>query len=305
MMTVMNKNPVVFNIQRFSVNDGPGIRTTVFLKGCPLSCIWCHNPESQSILPQIMYKEEKCTSCGKCVSVCKANAHIINQNKHLFLPENCTNCMECTNVCFLAIEGVGNKTSSYEIITQALKDIEYYKNSGGGITLSGGEPLIHPDFCLEILKLAKENGLHTCIETCGYTDWNNILKISNYCDLFLYDIKLTDTNLHKKYTGVHNELIIENLKKLDAIGKKIILRCPIIPTINDTEEHFTKIAEIANSLKNVTEINILPYHSFGKTKYKNLGKEYSLESLDNPPKEQTAQWMKKLKEYTSIEVCEA
>lgn len=296
---------IVFNIQRFSVNDGPGIRTTVFLKGCPLNCIWCHNPESQSILPQIMYREENCISCGKCVSVCKSNAHIMDKEKHLFLPKNCTNCMECAKVCFFAIEGVGNKVSPTDTINEVLKDRQYYENSGGGITLSGGEPLMQPEFCLEVLKIAKKNKLHTCIETCGYSKWNNILKISDYCDLFLYDIKLTDTDIHKKYTGVNNELILENLKKLDSIGKKIVLRCPIIPSINDNEAHFAKIAQIANSLKNVTAINILPYHSFGKVKYKKLGEEYLLDNLNNPDKEQVFKWLKILRDKTNIEVCEA
>ena len=242
----------IFNIQRFCINDGPGIRTTVFFKGCPLQCVWCHNPESQNIDNQILFYPNKCTHCGKCKNV------TVN-----------TTDFQCQNT---AKEICGKLVSSDEIIQEVLKDLAFYKNSGGGITLSGGEPTLQFSFALEILQKAKANRLHTAIETCGVIDTKHMIQIAKYTDLFLFDYKESDPQLHKAFTGVDNALILENLSLLNGLKKDIILRCPIIPGYNDRYEHYDKIGELADVNDSVIGVEIEPYHSFGESKYTALGK---------------------------------
>ena len=193
----------VFNIQRFCVNDGPGIRTAVFFKGCPLNCLWCHNPESKIATPQIMYDANKCISCGRCVNVC--SNHCILNGTHIYLRENCTACGKCIDACLSsAFDKAGYEIESADVLKEILRDRAFYKNSGGGITLSGGEPMAQPKFALEILKMAKENSLHTCMETCGHASAENFKAVAPYVDIFLFDWKITNCNEHKKYTGVPN-----------------------------------------------------------------------------------------------------
>ena len=262
----------IFNIQRFSTNDGPGIRTTVFLKGCPLSCIWCHNPESKSINPEIFYDSIKCVNCKECEKICKRNQHIFVSDKHIFLRDNCLLCMECVSKCPVgAFEICGKETTVDEVMAEVLKDTEFYVQSGGGITLSGGEPLLQYEFSLKILKEAKKAGIHTAIETSGYF-YKELNEIHQYVDLWLYDIKLISEREHIKYTGVSNKKILENLTYLDSIGEKIILRCPIIPDINFTKEHFGKIVNLANELKSIVAIHLEPYHPLGIDKAIKAGK---------------------------------
>ncbi|MBO5222969.1 MAG: glycyl-radical enzyme activating protein [Clostridia bacterium] len=290
---------IVFNIQKFSVNDGPGIRTTVFLKGCPLSCIWCHNPESKKAFPELMYSADKCVMCGKCANVCPKNVHLFKNNVHIVKRENCIVCGKCEEEClYEALEIAGKEKSVEEVIDEVMKDKVFYETSNGGITLSGGEPLLQYDFSLEILKRAKQEGLHTAMETCGYTSEEKIREIASYVDLFLFDYKITDAELHKKYTGVSNERIIRNLRLLNGIGKQIILRCPIIPGINDTDGHFSGIANLANELDCVSEINIEPYHPLGKSKAEKLGVEYELSDLKFTEEEQTQSWIKAVSQKT-------
>ena len=217
----------IFNIQRFSVNDGPGIRTTVFLKGCPLNCVWCHNPESKSEKTELFYNYEKCTSCRKCAAVCKNGCHLFEGEKHIFDRKKCTVCGKCADQCLTgALETVGYDRTADEVIAEVLKDKDFYDNSGGGMTLSGGEPLLQFDFTYELLKKAKENKLHTCIETCGFTEFYRLQKIAPLVDIFLYDYKETDAYRHKEFTGASNETIIKNLKLLDGIGAQIIYAVP-------------------------------------------------------------------------------
>lgn len=297
---------IVFNIQKFSVNDGPGIRTTVFLKGCPLSCIWCHNPESKRAFPELMYSEEKCVMCGKCVHVCDKNVHSFVNNKHVINREACRKCGKCEEECLYdALEIAGKEKSVEEVIEEVMKDKIFYETSNGGITLSGGEPLLQYDFSLEILKRAKQEGLHTAMETCGYTSEEKIREIAPFVDLFLFDYKITNSELHKKYTGVSNEKIIANLRLLNLLNKKIILRCPIIPGINDTEEHFDGIANITNELDGIVEINIEPYHPLGKSKAEKLGVEYELSDLKFTEEEQTQAWIKAVSQRTAKPVKKA
>ena len=254
-------NGTIFNIQRFCINDGPGIRTTVFLKGCPLKCIWCHNPESQAREPEIMFYKDKCTKCGSCVNVTVNDSDFV-----------CIN--DAKEIC-------GKEISSDEVIKEVLKDEIFYQNSGGGITISGGEPFYQFDFSLELVKKAKENGLHTAIETCGFVKNSNLKKIAEFVDLFLYDYKETNSEKHKNFTGVDNTVIIDNLSFLNNINKDVILRCPIIKGCNDRREHFEGIAEIANRYKNILHIEIEPYHSLGEGKYSALGKNVQKFSVAN------------------------
>lgn len=262
----------VFNIQRFSTADGPGIRTVVFLKGCPLDCAWCHNPESKSGLTEILYKQNCCIGCGECNRVCLHGAHGFTGGIHRFEREKCIGCEKCAEVCCTeALEVCGKEISAEEIIDNVLRDEPFYRESGGGITLSGGEPLMQYNFSLSILALAKKYGLHTAVETCGFLN-RNISEINKFTDLWLYDIKLLDEGEHIKFTGVSNKKILENLRLLDSIGARIILRCPIIPNVNLNESHFTKLAKLINSLTNVEAVNLEPYHPLGIFKAQQIGK---------------------------------
>lgn len=300
------KQHTIFNIQKFCINDGPGIRTTVFLKGCPLNCIWCHNPESKKSTPQLFYNKDKCIGCGRCVNVCPKGCHTISSDGHLFDRTNCIVCGACAKECVTeALEKAGETKSVDEIIAEVMKDEIFYQNSGGGMTLSGGEPMFQFEFAYELLKAAKEKGLHTCMETCGFASWEQFEKIAPLVDLFLYDYKETDPQKHKEFTGVTNERILENLFSLDRMGSKTILRCPIIPTLNDREDHFKGIAETANKLNNIIEINIEPYHPMGSGKSVMLGGDNPLEGLTFPENETVEQWIRTIQEMTDVLVKKA
>lgn len=290
----------IFNIQRFCVNDGPGIRTTVFLKGCPLKCIWCHNPESQSEKAEIMFYKDKCVNCGRCAVVCGNGCHSFDNGVHKFERINCVKCFACTQTGCEALEKVGREITTDKVIDEVLKDKIFYDNSGGGITLSGGEPLCQFDFSLEILKKAKENKLHTAMETCGFTSVDRIKEISKYVDLFLFDYKETNSELHKKYTGIGNEAILRNLSLLNDMGKRIILRCPIIPGCNDRKEHFEGIYNVANKFENVLHIELEPYHPLGENKYTSLGVEGY--RFSPPSEEKKKSWVYEISSAISKEV---
>ncbi|MBE6716361.1 MAG: glycyl-radical enzyme activating protein [Ruminococcaceae bacterium] len=291
----------IFDIQKFCINDGPGIRTTVFFKGCPLRCEWCHNPESNRIKPELLFMAEKCIGCEECAAVCESFVHIFDE-EHIVLRDKCVSCKKCETVCPVkALEIAGKSVSADEIIKIIMSDKEFYEDSGGGLTISGGEPFMQYGFMLEILKKAKENGLHTCVETCGYTDEEKLLEAAEYIDIFLFDYKLTEADLHKKYTGVDNTKILENLKALDENGSKIILRCPIIPSVNDNEGHFRGIAATADSLRNVIGIEIAPYHELGISKSERLGQE-NIISFRPPEKEEFDSYIACVKKYTSVPV---
>jgi len=264
----------IFDIQHFCVDDGPGIRTTVFFKGCPLRCIWCHNPEGYIKQPQMVFNVEKCVGCGRCTAVCRNNGHELNEDQHLYHRENCTLCGECVKVCRLDVLRIqGREIRVEEVIEEVIQDIPFYETSGGGLTLSGGEPFFQGSFAIELLKKAKAEKLHTCVETSGFCKEEVILEASDYTDLFLLDIKETDPERHKEYTGVYNEQILRNAHLLAKRKKEIILRCPVVPDCNDRTEHFQKIGELANTLKSVTEIHLEPYHPLGLGKYRQLGLE--------------------------------
>ena len=251
----------VFNIQRFCVQDGPGIRTTVFLKGCPLRCAWCHNPESHHRKPEILFDPSKCIMCGACAAACER--HTFVDGKHLFNRDGCAGCGRCAENCYAdALELCGKTMTAEEVIDTVARDKAFYRD-GGGMTLSGGEPLMQPDFSAELARLAKEKGIHVAMETCGECAPETLKKVAQHVDLFLFDIKAMDAEIHKQYTGVSNERILKNLETLNGMGKAIILRCPIIPGVNLTEEHFAAVADLAEKLENVLEVQLEPYHPLG------------------------------------------
>lgn len=296
----------IFNIQKFCINDGPGIRTTIFMKGCPLNCVWCHNPESKAAYPEILFDTRKCILCGCCAAVCPQQRHTIDGAAHQFDRSNCQRCGACAEACLPgALETAGYRITVEDAITEVMKDELFYRNSGGGMTLSGGEPMAQFAFTKALLTAAKEKGLHTCIETCGFAPWEHYEEIIPLVDLFLFDYKLTDPALHKQYTGVSNERILSNLTKLDAAGASVILRCPIIPTINDTPEHFAGIAATANRLAHILEVNIEPYHPLGSGKSAMLSQTYALDNLTFPEQETVAGWIDTIGALTSVTVKKA
>ncbi|MBQ7337212.1 MAG: glycyl-radical enzyme activating protein [Clostridia bacterium] len=296
----------IFNIQKFSINDGPGIRTTVFLKGCPLHCLWCHNPESHRIEPELFYNENKCVGCRECARACPYGCHTFPDGKHCFDRSRCIQCGKCADICpSAALETVGMRRSVEDIMTEVLKDRVFYETSGGGMTVSGGEPMLQFDFTLALLKSAKEHGLHTCMETCGYTDEDKLRAVAPYVDLFLYDYKETSPARHKQYTGVSNRRILKNLRTLNDMGCDIVLRCPIIPTLNDRDDHFAGIATLASRLPHVTEINVEPYHPLGSGKAAMLGREYALPDLTFPAEETVQDWIARIAAQTSVPVKKA
>lgn len=250
----------VFDIEHNSFVDGPGIRTTVFLKGCNLKCAWCHNPESQDFNPQMMFYKDKCKGCGKCKDICPT-------------PDNCTLCGKCALYCPVDARKVcGKKYTVDEIFTEIVKDKAFYDNSGGGVTFSGGECMLQVDFLCEVLKKCKENGIHTAIDTAGHIPFENFEKILPYTDLFLYDIKCFDSEKHKKYIGVGNDLILENLKKLFRANAKIWIRIPVIADINDNIEEMLQIKAFLDQCGNPEKIELLPYHAMGENKYAAIGR---------------------------------
>ena len=265
----------ISDIKRFAVHDGDGIRTTVFLKGCSLECVWCHNPEGIDFKPQLAYYENKCIHCGECVSACPTGAHKIIDNKHTFDRENCVACGQCVKTCLgEALTYYGSGVSVEELLPLLLEDKDFYDTSGGGVTLSGGECLCQADFCAELLQALKEHGVHTAVDTCGMVSREAFNKVIPYTDIFLYDIKAIDEDVHIKCTGYSNELILENIQYLDSLGKAIEVRIPYVPAYNDNQ--MEKIAEFLKSLKSVKKVKVLPYHNYAGSKYQALDMENTL-----------------------------
>lgn len=268
----------IFEIKRFAVHDGDGIRTTVFFKGCPLKCIWCHNPEGISFPSQLAFYENKCSLCGKCQNTCKNNAHIIENGKHSFIKEKCLSCGKCSDECFSsALTLYGKEMTVDELIPLLLEDKDFYDTSDGGVTLSGGECLMQADFCRELLKKLKENDIHTAVDTCGFVQKSAFDKVIPYTDIFLYDIKAIDEDVHIKCTGQSNKIILENLKYIDDLGKKIEIRVPYHPDLNGNQ--IKKMANLFKTLKNLTKVRVLPYHNYAGSKYDALGMENTLPDM--------------------------
>jgi pyruvate formate lyase activating enzyme len=268
-----NHKGLIFNIQKFSIHDGPGIRTTVFTKGCPLGCKWCSNPESISSDPEIMIHDIRCIHCGKCQEACPEGAIISIEGNERIDMEKCTRCMECVNVCpTKTLEIMGRYMTIKEVVEEVEKDSLFYQNSGGGVTLSGGEPLFQWRFTRDVLRECKERGFHTALDTTGYVSWKVMEEVLRYVDLILYDIKHMDDHSHTQGTGVSNTLILKNIERIASMVRTWI-RFPVIQGFNDSPENIKEVASLASML-GVEKVSLLPYHEWGRSKYEKLGREY-------------------------------
>lgn len=293
----------IFNIQRFSVNDGPGIRTTVFFKGCPLDCAWCHNPESKSSAQEMSFDAKRCADCGRCAAVCPQQCHAFENHRHTFHRERCEQCGACAQACIRgALERVGRTVEAEDVVREVLRDEVFFEASGGGMTVSGGEPMAQPEFLASLIRLAKVRGLNTAIETSGFAAWKHFESILADVDFFLFDVKETNAQRHFEFVRAPLKPIQENLRRLDNSGAAIILRCPLIPNYNVRDDHFEGIAEIANSLKNVLRVELEPYHPLGASKARNIGREYRVESEVFPSHEMSQQWLEQLRGMIRVPV---
>ena len=280
-----NQTGTVFNIQRYSLHDGPGIRTILFFKGCGLRCRWCCNPESQESVPQVLFTGSLCIGCRSCEKVCPVHAITFEGNGRI-LRDRCINCGACARACVSgALALKGRKITVREALGELGKDEIYYSYSGGGVTLSGGEALLQPDFAREVLKACRGRGWNTAIETALFVDRGAVEAVLPYTDVFLCDFKLFDRTMHRQYTGQYNDKILENLSWLSENGAKVILRIPLIPSVNDSEDNLLRTAEFAKKFTGIEEIDLLPYHRLGVGKYEQLDRAYPLPDVRQPKKD--------------------
>lgn len=274
----------IVSIKRFEIHDGDGIRTTVFLKGCPLNCHWCHNPECISPLPQLAYLEPKCLHCGICSAICPA--HMMENGMHRYLPERCVACGKCAPQCLgEALRFYGEEITVEELLPRLLEDRQFYERSGGGVTISGGEPLMQPEFTIELLTLLKAEGIHTALDTCGFAPLQILLSVAEVTDTFLYDIKAIDDAAHIRATGQSNRQILDNFRALDAYDCNVEVRIPFVPEYNG--DQMEKIGSFLQPLRCVKLVKLLPYHSYGNAKYAPVGK--TAKEIPLPEDEEIAQ----------------
>jgi len=289
----------IFDIQRFSIHDGPGIRTTVFLKGCTLRCLWCHNPEGIRPEPQLSFLPERCIGCGYCARVCPNDAHRMDPERgHVLDRGRCTVCGACAEECYAgALELVGREATPRDVLDVVLRDRTFYETSGGGLTLSGGEPLMQVDFAEALLRAAKEAGLHCAVETCGHVGFDRFERLLPFVDLFLYDVKETDPARHADFTGASNDAILANLRALHERGASVLVRLPIVPGLNDRPDHFRAIAGLARELPGLLGFEVMPYHRLGTGKRERFGiGEDPLSHVQAPDAETVAGWVRELRE---------
>ena len=291
---------MIFNIQRYSTEDGPGIRTTVFFKGCPLRCLWCHNIESIKTHPQIVWNGIKCIGCGECVKACPEKAIVAAKEGLKTNREICKNCGRCAEACPSgARELLGYEISVDDLVKEVEKDKPFYDNSNGGITASGGEPTIQYEFLLEFFKKCMERGLHVALDTSGFLKWERLEKIIENVDLILYDLKVIDEKKHEEYAGVSNKIILENLKKLNDVNKEIWIRIPIIPEYTANNENIQQIGEVIKDLKSITRVDMLPFHKLGISKYEKLDLEYACKDTEAPSEEEMKEYKEIMDKYHS------
>ena len=275
----------VFNVVHGSFVDGWGIRTTVFLKGCPLRCRWCCNPESQRAAPELQFTSEHCTSCGKCVPACPAGALSLESGALAVDREKCTACGACADVCWPGALSIwGAERTAEDVFDECARDRAFYDRSGGGVTLSGGEPTMQPEFCLEMIARCRAAGIPVAVDTCGYVTTDAGREVLRQADLLLFDVKGLDPKRHEENTGLPNDVILDNLRRADTAGKDIIVRCPVIPGCNDMEAE--AVAKFLATLQNVRRVDLIGYHNYGSGKYAELGRAYPL--ADTPPMDEAA-----------------
>jgi len=287
---------IIFDIKRFAIHDGNGIRTTVFFKGCPLRCIWCHNPEGISSEKELMYHSERCIWCLDCKNICKWDAISEKRETILIDINKCNMCGDCVKVCSTtALELIGKQVSADDLIKEIEKDTIFYNESGGGVTFSGGEPLMQTGFLNEILCRCKEKNINTVLDTSGFAESKVLKKIMDKVDVFLYDLKIIDNNEHIKYTGVPNELILKNIEFLISTKKHVQVRFPLIPQITDKEKNLNDMIKFLLNL-NIKKISILPYHSSGVEKLKRLNKKEIQKVIKSVPKKRVDEIKRKFEE---------
>ena len=296
----------VFEIQHFSLQDGPGIRTTVFLKGCPLRCLWCHNPESQDPHPELSFRPECCIGCGWCFQVCPHGGRSPEHPGEL-RRDRCRRCGRCTERCYAgALELVGKTMTADEVLQEVLADREFYRHSGGGLTISGGEPLTQFPFVLELARAAKQQGIAVALDTSGYAPYEQLEALLPWVELFLYDCKATGAERHRELTGVDNVRILDNLARLDAAGARIWLRCPLVPGLNDQPEHLAAIADLANRRPRIERITLHPYHALGRDKEQRMGYHRpEVKAADFTPEEIVEHWLATVRGRTATPVARA
>ena len=274
----------VFDVKRFATHDGPGVRTTVFLKGCSLRCAWCHNPEAFDPGPELLYHAQRCTGCGACIEACPNEAQrMAADGERGYDRERCELTGRCVEACYSdALEMAGRRVTAKEVMEEVCEDAAFYEASGGGVTLSGGEPLLQGEFATAILRLCKEEGLHTAVDTCGHVGWEVIEGALPYVDLVLYDVKHISPEEHRRHTGASNALILDNLRRLSERGVAIEIRMPIIPGVTDSRGDIDAAATLLGSLENVRAVRLLPYHPYAGSKYRNLGLENTMPDVAPP-----------------------
>ncbi len=294
----MQTTGILLETKRFAIHDGPGIRTTFFLKGCFLKCIWCHNPESISGSPQLAFYRHKCINCRECAAVCPQHAHSFSGDVHFFDAALCNSCGSCETVCMgKALKLYGKRMSVEEALQIALEDRDFYLDSNGGVTVSGGEPLFQPEFTLAFLAALKENGIHTALDTCCFAPCGNLQKTLPLTDLYLVDFKHADSAMHRKLTGQPNELIKENLQMLSRQGAMIEIRIPFVPGCNDSDSNMENTGKFLSSLDGITCVKLLPYHDFARAKYVSTGLQDTMPVVESPGENQIQQAVAILKKY--------